>query len=294
MSPAIWVTLVHYQRPAEIFAALDSLANSALSCRAVVVDNDPATCPTAQIAARGAEVLAAGGNVGFAAAHNLGIARALAGGADFVFLLNDDARVEPATIGLLIAALRADPAAAFAGPKVLLRENPGVLLSAGMTLDRAGRSRQRGIGETDAGQWDAPAAVDALSGCALLARRAAIERIGPLDPRYFLYREDVDWCWRARRAGLRCLYVPAARAFHPDTRARDAGSPLLTYYLTRNSLLFARWHKLGLRAEADLLAGFARTWLSGSLRPRWREKQAQRAALLRGALDGLRGRSGAQ
>jgi GT2 family glycosyltransferase len=56
--------------------------------------------------------------------------------------------------------------------------------------------------------------VDALVGCFIMARRAAVEDFGQLDESFFMYGEDIDWCWRCRRAGWEVAFVPEGRSIH--------------------------------------------------------------------------------
>jgi GT2 family glycosyltransferase len=86
------------------------------------------------------------------------------------------------------------------------------------------------------------AEVDYVAGCALLARRQVIERIGLLDPRFFYSWEDVDLCYRARREGYQCLFVPQAKVWHKVNTALGGKTPTYWYYMTRNNLLWLEKH----------------------------------------------------
>jgi len=77
-----------------------------------------------------------------------------------------------------------------------------------------GIARHTGIRETDRGQYDREHDIDYATGCAFLVRRAVLEKIGDLDPGYRAYFEDADFCVRARRAGFRIRYIPAAHVWH--------------------------------------------------------------------------------
>jgi len=90
--------------------------------------------------------------------------------------------------------------------------------SAGQLLTRARRIRDRGYGEMDAGQYDAPGEVFGVCGAVALYRRAMIDDISEggefFDGSFFSFGEDMDVAWRARRAGWKACYVPEARARH--------------------------------------------------------------------------------
>jgi GT2 family glycosyltransferase len=113
-----------------------------------------------------------------------------------------------------------------------------------------------------------------------------------LDEEFFAYHEDADWCYRGKQAGFRALFVPAARVWHPDTRRRDLDSPTVTYYISRNRLLFVRKHGLGIGKIIQTVARYMVLAANWSVRPKWRRKRHQRDALIRAVTDFLRGRSG--
>ena len=104
----------------------------------------------------------------------------------------------------------------------------------------------RGLRTLDRGQYRSVEATGYLTGCCLLARREAWEKVGMLDERYFIYAEDADWSLRAREAGFRLLFVPGARLRHKVSAAAGAASPWkIAHRLRANLTLFAR-HARGL------------------------------------------------
>jgi GT2 family glycosyltransferase len=231
-------------------------------------------------------------NLGYAGGNNLGLQRALKDGADLIWIINDDTTVAPDALGTMVHHAGKRPDAGVLGPKILIKEDPDRILSAGGEIDGRGVANHRGIGEVDKGQFDEVREVDFLSGSALLVRRSALESVGLLDEQFFVYQEDVDWCLSAKQAGFQVLYVPAAKVYHPDTRERDNSSASVTYYVARNRLILARKHKWGARALLAIMVDSFRTLLSWSIRPRWKHKRSQRNALALGLLDFARGRTG--
>jgi GT2 family glycosyltransferase len=150
-------------------------------------------------------------NPGFGEANNRG--ERVASG-EYLLLLNPDATVERDCAGSLLEALITRPDVAIAVPKILLAREPSVINSAGLSVNQIGYGWDRGYLEWDRGQYDQPEPVLAGSGCALMVRTAAFRALGGFDPRYFLYYEDVDLCWRAWAAGFSVRYVPTAMARH--------------------------------------------------------------------------------
>jgi GT2 family glycosyltransferase len=183
-------------------------------------------------------------NERFALGSNKGIDLALDRGAQCVFLLNNDAVVEEETIGRLVRALEVSPGAGLVGPKILYYSRKDVIWSAGGEVNFwTGTTRHRGIREKDTGQYDKSVEVAYLTGCALMAKRELIEKIGSLDPSYYMYGEDADWCLRARKAGFGILYVPGARVWHKvSLSAGGEFSATKLYEKTKSNLLLFSTH----------------------------------------------------
>lgn len=285
--------VLNWNNAPETEACLRSLRrtqNCALSL--LVVDNGSTDDSVASIRAHwpDVELIETGSNLGYAAGNNMGIRSALAKGVDYVFVINNDARVAEDTLERLVREAEAFPNAAFLGPSIYHLDRPDQVQSRGMDLDFLWRSRPRmkPHGNLSSKVDDVPS----LSGAALLIRASALDRIGLLDGSLFMYREDVDWCLRARRRGYRILCVPEARAWHRNHLARMDELPRVTYYMTRNSLRLLSNHAAGPLRVVLLLARYVMTALSWTVRPRWREKGAERDALVQGVVDYFRGKQG--
>ncbi len=233
------------------------------------------------------EILKNRENLGYAGGNNVGLQHAFTQGADYVLLLNDDATVAPDALPALVAAAERHPSAGLLGPKLLSVDEPQWLLAAGGYFDPHWRPVHRGRGEMDHGQYDREESVTFLSGCALLISRPLVETVGLLDPRFFVYYEDVDWCYRAVQASFTPTYVPQARVWHPETAERDADSQLVSYYTNRNRLLFLAKHHLD---QARLRALFTYgLWLTNWTLRGDQSRRRHRDALWYGLLDALRG-----
>ncbi|HEX6737554.1 MAG TPA: glycosyltransferase, partial [Vicinamibacteria bacterium] len=284
----VGVVVLDAGRPVETARAVASIREPGLEPVVLVVENGPGEVPGLPA---GVEFLRLGENRGYAAGMNEGIAYLRRAGCDRFLLLNNDAVLEPGCLRALAEALE-DPALAAAGP-VILREADGRVESRGARFDPAwGRYRLLGHGGA-AGAAEGLAQVAVLSGAVWMLSGAALERIGPIEESYFWSFEDVEWCLRARRAGLGLAVVLGARARHGGSRTLGAASPDRLYYAARNHLWVAgqawprrapgRWIR-----HAAILA-----WnLAHALRQRQARRGAAVAAVLRGARDFSRGRLG--
>ena len=192
-------------------------------------------------------VLALPENRRFAGGNNAGLKDALDRGADAVMLLNNDTEADPALCERLLLALEQDPGAAAAAPLIYFAPPSQVIWYAGgRCVPEFGFAAHRGLRSRDDGRYRAVEPTGYLTGCCLLATRAAWERVGLLDEHYFIYAEDADWCLRARGAGLRLLFVPTARVWHKVSSTTGAASYFKIYQRSRANLeLFSR-HARGL------------------------------------------------
>ena len=109
---------------------------------------------------------------------------------------------------------------------------------AGSFLERHGVAGEYGLGAPDDGRFDAQAERFGFSGTAPVFRAETLRRIGGLEPRFFAYNEDTDWCLRARLAGMRIVYDPAAWVRHRlSATSRGPRTPLVRFLAQRNALL---------------------------------------------------------
>jgi GT2 family glycosyltransferase len=212
---------------------------------------------------------------------------------DYFFLFNSDAVAKPGCLDKLVEVAEAVPRAAFVGPVLLGTHHGDTIQSAGHSFGLwTARHREIARGRCAGSLSHAPRRVDALSGCALLARRRAVQAIGLLDEGLFAYFEDMDWCLRARRAGYEVVVVPDARVAHAGQGSTGVASPLSTFYSVRNHLVVAaRYsHSPGLVLKT-LVLGYHAAYLARSASRRTRRHFA---ALVEGAGAAWTGQTGAR
>jgi GT2 family glycosyltransferase len=255
----------------------------------VVVDNGSTDGSATALRAEypGVPLIETGRNLGYVGGNNVGLTWAMEQGADYALLLNNDTEVAPDFLSQLVTVAEADPSVGIVGPTIYYFDRPQVIWSAGGAIDwMRGETRMIGLDEVDTGQFGCqPHPVDFVTGCALLIKMPSLARAGLLDPRFFAYYEEVEWCVRVARAGFQILHVPQAKIWHKISPAAQATSPTVHYYMTRNRLLFLRATHAGRRAWAHTLLDNACTLVSWSLRPKWREKRRQRDVMLQALVD---------
>ena len=163
-------------------------------------------------------------NIGFAAANNLVLRDPRA---EFVLLLNPDTELRDGTVRACLGRMDADPAIGMAGCKLVLpsgeldhackRSFPTPLSAlahfTGLGRSDAAPSRLSQYRATELGE-DEAGSVDAVNGAFMLVRERAVEEVGPLDESYWLYMEDLDWCYRFWQRGWTVFYEPSGVAVH--------------------------------------------------------------------------------
>lgn len=253
MQPRISVISVNYNGFALTCALVDSLRRVVTTpLEIIVVDNGSRCDEAALLRARYPDliVLRSQHNLGFAGGNNLGLAVAKG---DYLLLLNNDTEIEQDTLHHLCERLDTDPSIGVVCPKIRFFSPPRNIQFAGYTpLSRITlRNALLGFGAPDDGAFDTPRDTPYAHGAAMMIRREVVEQAGPMPDVYFLYYEELDWSLRIRRTGCRIVYEPRCTIFHKESATTGQQSPLRTYYLTRNRLLFARRN---LRGTARILS----------------------------------------
>ncbi|HEY3130456.1 MAG TPA: glycosyltransferase family 2 protein [Acidobacteriota bacterium] len=242
---SVLVSIVTYNSSTTIAGCLESL--QAQTCRdflVVIADNASADDTIEKIQRFEAEVLKNRSNLGFCVAHNQVIERFPS---DYILVLNPDLQLAPAFLEQLLSGIGRNEAIGTACGKLLrLRngERTSIVDCAGMVLRPNQRHLDRGAGEIDHGQYDAPGFVFGATGAAVLYRRTFLEDVrqstGFFDSNFFAFREDADLSWRGQWLGWKCLYWPAAVGWHkrrvtPERRRRLP--PEINYHSVKNRFL---------------------------------------------------------
>ena len=290
-APLVYLVTLDWSRPGDTIACLEAAASQTYArLRLLVVDNGSADDSVPQIRNRfpDVEVLGQRENLGFARGANLGLKRALAAGADHVFLVNNDTLLDPGAVAQLVGQAR--PEHGILAPIIYMAEDRKRIWSAGgrlrpWVLDKSGDGR----GKIDTGRWAGPEEQDFVTGCGMMLSRRLLETVGLFDERFFMYYEDFDLCLRARQRGFQIVLVPAARMWHRVAQSSGgSNSANERYWMARSSVLFFLKHVRGAQWLAVVpwrMASAVRTTLRLAGSGRWDAC----AAYWRGLWDGLRG-----
>jgi GT2 family glycosyltransferase len=206
--PRVGVVVLNYLGADDTLACLGSLAALDDPVRVIVVDNGSADGSAARLVqVPGVEVIANDSNLGFAGGNNVAIARLLDDGLEFVWVLNNDTLVEPATARELLAVADADRRIGAVGSVLYDMAAPHRVLTWG------GGHLGRWTGRTRDAHADSDR-IDYLTAASVLLRASALRQVGLFDSRYFFTWEDVDLSRRLVAAGWRLTVAGRSRVLH--------------------------------------------------------------------------------
>lgn len=203
-------------------------------------------------------------NYGFAEGNNIGLRILLKEKPNYIWILNNDTIVDKHCLEYLLNEFENnDGISAVTGKIMYPPPNDRKIWYAGANFNFwTLKVKHRGALKYDFGQYDKAEDVPFISGCCMLVKRSAFEKIGLFDSNFFAYLEDFDWCLRARKEGLRLRYVPKAIIYHyvSSSLHKNKGeisggtsSPLGVYLVNRNRVIIIRKHASNLM---QLIIGF--------------------------------------
>lgn len=241
MQPKVAIILVNYNGKDDTLECLESLQHiDYKNFEIIVVDNGSKESLVKEVSPKypDVKIIETKENLGFSEGNNVGIRYALEKGHDFYFLLNNDTIVDKNLITELVKAAKKNPLGGVFGAKIFRYHDPS-------TIDHFGgvwnlntvQFDSIGCGQKDEG-FDQCRTVDYVCGCAFFIRKKVIEKIGGLEPSYFLIWEEADYCYQAKKVGFSSISVPQAKVYHKVSSSFTGGKPQLEYFWWRNRLLW--------------------------------------------------------
>ena len=178
-------------------------------------------------------------NYGFAGGNNIGIKYALdILQSNYILLLNNDTVVDPDFLTELIKAAENDEKIGFVGAKTYFYDRKEVIQAAGggnIDLKQV-IAIETALNQIDDGKYDQNCELDYITGSCILCKREVLDKIGMLNANYFMYWEDVDWCFRGKKSGYKSVYAFKSKIWHKVSGSST--NYLKTYYCTRNRIYF--------------------------------------------------------
>lgn len=215
--------------------------NTYKNIEVIIVDNASKENPTHAFLSiyPSAKIICNQANLGFSGGNNTGIRQAKG---DYLFIVNNDTEFTAGLLEGLIKVFEQHPKAGIVSPKFHYFFKKGTIEYAGYTSVNifTGRNNMVGSGEKDIGQYKEVTQTNYAHGGAMMVSKKVITEVGFMPEAFFLYYEELDWSVQIKKKGLQIYFQPNSLIYHKESMTTGKASPLKTFYLTRNRILFMR------------------------------------------------------
>ncbi len=216
-------------------------------------------------------------NLGFGGGINVGIRFAIAEEADYVWLLNNDTKVDPSALSAMINVAKADPRVGAVGSVLYYFDQP---------------ERVQAWGGGQVNLWlgivrhfvtpTLPERLDYITGASILIRKVVLKEVGLFDEGFFVYWEDADYCFRVRKTGWKLTVAPDAKVWHKESASLGKRNPVLDTYFSASAVRFLR--RYAPVPALPMLVGVGGRLLRRILRGDWERARA----VWRGVADAVK------
>lgn len=242
--PLVYILILNYKGYSNTCECVDSLLRVQYSnYRLLVIDNDSRDGSEERLREKYpyVEIIQTHSNLGFAGGSNIGINYALDRNAEYIGILNNDIIVEENFLNVLVSTMESDREIGIIGPTVCDFFNRDSILSAGGMMSLfSGEGLNICVHKNYKEIHRQIVDCDYVSGCCMLVRGTVIKEIGELPEAYFMYFEETEWCFRARKNGIKVVCDTGAVVWHKESAAIGDDSFLKQYYINRNRVLFIK------------------------------------------------------
>ena len=278
--PLISIVTVNYKQTEVTIQLMDSLAKCTYpNIEIIVVDNgsNQGLESVLKKSYPNVKIITSIDNLGFAGGNNLGIE--IAKGRHVLFI-NNDTEVTPDFLQPMVELLENDPKIGLVSPKLLYFDTENLIQYAGSTgiNPYTGRGEKIGSFQKDNGQFNDVRETQLGHGAAMMIPLDVIKKVGMMPDIFFLYYEEHDWCEAIKRAGYKVFYTGKSVVYHKESVSVGRTSPLKTYYMARNRVLYLRRNnKKGPLVTSLLffvLLTIPKTTLTHLIKAQWEHLQA--------------------
>lgn len=255
MNPLVAVILVNYNGEKDTIKCLESLQQLSYSDYMIIVVDNNSNISSKKILREVQsrlcfKLIESEVNGGFAAGNNLGIVYALEKNAEYIVLLNNDTVVEKDFLEKLIEVGQNDPACGICTGTIYYEDERNKVWCAGGSFNpKTFKAELTGAGQKDYVRPSEAQEITFACGCCMCIKAELLKKDGLLAEDFFMYEEDVEFCYRVRKAGWKIYYAPSAVIYHKvsaSTGGMKKPSALTQYYTVRNRFLFIRSSAMGI------------------------------------------------
>jgi GT2 family glycosyltransferase len=297
--PAVAVVVLNYNGLEDTLRCLESLRAIPDPFRLILVDNASAVDPRPPATEiwPGITTIRNAENLGYAGGNNRGLEAALAAGAEYVLVLNNDTVVDPTIVRKLADVLRADDRLGIVGPVINFMDEPAAVMTDGVVFNPGPGTEFFKRVEVPTGRTPpALVRVDIVNGCCMMLRASMLKAVGLFDEGLFIVHEESDLCLRAARAGYQSAVLGESLVLHKGSSAFErTGRQLQRYFDARNLLHLLRRHTGRVSSSRRLLPSLRHYGLYAFYRydvEMEAGKPQAAAAVAEGVHDALLGRVG--
>lgn len=240
MAKKVSVIILNYKVKDQVLECIQSIVKSNYTPLEIIVVDNNSQDGIADIIKKypGIKFIQTGDNLGYTGGNNIGIKKALDLGAEYILVLNPDTTIDKNAINYLVGSVE-NLDAGIVGPKIFFEGAKKIWYAGGIFDGDNILGIHRGVDEIDTGQYDHQENTEFVSGAAIFIKKEVFTKIGFFDEKYFLYLEDLEFCYRAKINGVKIVYNPKALVYHENAKSTGLGSSLQDYFIVRNRLLFA-------------------------------------------------------
>ncbi|AEV34321.1 putative glycosyltransferase [Owenweeksia hongkongensis DSM 17368] len=239
--PLVSIVTINYNSKKETLELIKSLEGTTFeNWELIVVDNASEESPLKDIKKLNPSVtvIESGQNLGFAGGNNLALRHCKG---EYIFFVNNDTELDSNCLSTLVKTAQHLTEVAVISPKFQYYHSDGLLEYAGCTNINRFTARNRAIGHLEKSEkYSGLLETHYAHGGGMLVPKRIIEEVGPMEADFFLYYEEMDWCERIRRAGYKVYCQRDALIYHKESASVGKMSPLKTYYMNRNRILFMK------------------------------------------------------
>jgi GT2 family glycosyltransferase len=200
------------------------------------------------------KIINSGINGGYGFGNNVGIKYALASGADYVLILNNDTIVKPDFISPLVDAAEEDPVIGIVSSKILYHHDKSKIWSVGGEVTPLLKNVTHYFFNQIDSRQKIPEQLNFISGCMWLIRKDVFLKVGFINEEYFMYVEDVEYCHRVISKGYKLTVIPESQVFHKVGSAGGGRlSPFSIYWKSKNMYKYITTYESGLSGILPLL-----------------------------------------
>ena len=240
-APSVYTIILNYNNYADTVETIESVLSLRYTSNFILLienSSDKKIIQKIRITYPNLAIIENKKNLGYAGGNNIGIQAAVASGAEYIFLLNNDVILEKDVLEKCVSAMEKSPGCGACQPVIVASQNKGIIWSAGTQLFfgyprlflKGTKLQKNGIKTAPFG----------LVGCAILFRRTALQKTGLFDEALFLFHEETDWCIRAKKMDFSLLIISNAIVCHKISTTIGMFSKIYLYYVGRNWLLVGK------------------------------------------------------